>query len=365
MTLSEEQQVVLQTIYDEFKKSAKWPVFQHLDIVLDQEHGLEAEPLLMALREESLVRLYTPVRRESEVALRVAGLAHCEGSEDDLVLFGRALQWTVEKERGFRPSSPSEVEQQIVTSEQAAGDWGEAGFDVSDLALQKAYQLLAGELIYEGQGGDDTSWQIHLSPRIRRFRGVRNYQQYLEAIADDQRSQPAANPIVSSGVPAVVVDAPQQVAVVEAGMSLSKQAVEPVLSVDSLHPLVRDAVRPLFAIEHYAQGVEKAVRVLRDVVREKSGLSTDDGDTLMGKALGGKTPPIVVADLETKTGENVQRGTLYLAQGIVARLRNPLTHESGELNAVEALEMAAIISRVLRDLDGAQVATDVARSGEA
>jgi uncharacterized protein (TIGR02391 family) len=362
MTLSEDQQVVLQTIYDEFKKSAKWPVLQHLDIVLDQDHGLEAEPLLMALREESLVRLYTPVRRESEVALRVAGLAHCEGSEDDLVLFGRALQWTVEKERSFRPSSPSEVEQQIVTSEEAAGEWGEAGFDVSHLALQKAYQLLAGELIYESQGGDDTSWQIHLSPRIRRFRGVRNYQQYLEAIADDQQSQPAA--MVSSGVPTIVVGAPQQAAVVEAGTSWSEQTVEPVLSVDSLHPLVRDAVRPLFAIEHYAQGVEKAVRVLRDAVREKSGLSTDDGDTLMGKALGGKTPPIVVADLETKTGENVQRGTLYLAQGIVARLRNPLTHESGELEAVEALEMAAIVSRVLRDLDGAQIATDVALSGD-
>jgi uncharacterized protein (TIGR02391 family) len=127
----------------------------------------------------------------------------------------------------------------------------------------------------------------------------------------------------------IVMQPPQQVRIVDGGGAPEPEG--PTLSVDSLHPRVRDAVEPLFAIRHDAQGVEKAVRVLRDVVREKSGLAKDDGDTLMGKALGGKSPPIVVADLSTKTGENIQRGTLYLAQGIVARMRNPLTHESVEL----------------------------------
>jgi uncharacterized protein (TIGR02391 family) len=94
---------------------------------------------------------------------------------------------------------------------------------------------------------------------------------------------------------------------------------------------------------------------LRDVVRAKSGLTESDDNTLMGKALGGSNPKIVVADLFTETGRNVQRGTLLLAQGIIARLRNPLTHESTEPHAQEAMEMVAIISRVLRDIEGGAV----------
>ena len=45
-TLTQEQQVVLQAIYDEFKPTAVFPVFQHLDSVLDQEHDLDADAVL-------------------------------------------------------------------------------------------------------------------------------------------------------------------------------------------------------------------------------------------------------------------------------------------------------------------------------
>jgi uncharacterized protein (TIGR02391 family) len=362
MTLSKDQRIVLQAIYGEFKPTGRWPIFQHLDLVLDQEHGLAVEPILMSLRPE-LVRVYTPIRPQNDVALRIAGLAHCDGSEDDLMLFGRTLQWTVEKERTFRPSSPHEPQQQIVTSEQATEEWREAGHEVSDLSLKKAYELLAVELLFESHGSNDASWQLTLSPRIRRFRGVRNYADYLRVIADDEPPHAAANPLLSPAAdPVLVVQPPQRVTVVGEG---SRAPEGPSLSLDSLHPLVRDAAQPLFAIEHYAQGVEKAVRVLRDVVREKSGFAKDDGHTLMGKALGGTSPQLVVADLSTETGKNIQRGTLHLAQGIIARMRNPLTHESGDLEPVEALEMVAVISRVVRDLDDAEVMTDTGGAGSA
>jgi hypothetical protein len=57
--------------------------------------------------------------------------------------------------------------------------------------------------------------------------------------------------------------------------------------------------------------------------------------------------------LETETGRNIQRGTVHLAQGIIARLRNPLTHEDLELVPNEALEMVGLISRVARDVESA------------
>lgn len=47
----------------------------------------------------------------------------------------------------------------------------------------------------------------------------------------------------------------------------------------------------------------------------------------------------------------MREGTAYLALGIVARLRNVLTHENVEVPAHEAMEMVAMISRVVRDID--------------
>jgi hypothetical protein len=31
MTLSKDRRIVLQAIYDEFKPTGRWPIFQHLD----------------------------------------------------------------------------------------------------------------------------------------------------------------------------------------------------------------------------------------------------------------------------------------------------------------------------------------------
>jgi uncharacterized protein (TIGR02391 family) len=346
VTLSDDQWVLLQTVYDQFDQAGEWPVFQHLDALLDQDRGLHADEVLMTLW-PTLVRVSTPVRPDTRVELRIAGLAHCDGSEPDLVLFARLLRWTVAKESLFRPLSATQAEQQIVTSEEAEADLEDDG--ISTLAIHKAFALLAVEHIYDGYGHTGSEWTITLSPSVRQFRDVRTYVDYLRRLdaqpAEDVASRMARAPIA--------MWPPQLAPVAEVNTN-----VDHALTPGSLHPLVSAAVEPLFAIEHYAEGVEKAVRALRDLVRVKSGFSSDDGDALMGKALGGKDPPIIVADLSTDTGKNMQRGTLQLAQGIVARLRNPLIHQTVELEPLEALEMAALISRVVRDVDGVRDASD-------
>jgi uncharacterized protein (TIGR02391 family) len=73
----------------------------------------------------------------------------------------------------------------------------------------------------------------------------------------------------------------------------------------------------------------------------------------MGMAFGGKTPAIVLGDLQTDSGQNVQRGVAYLAQAILAAVRNPLTHHSGEIPMAEAMEMLGMMSHVLRRIDAA------------
>jgi uncharacterized protein (TIGR02391 family) len=71
----------------------------------------------------------------------------------------------------------------------------------------------------------------------------------------------------------------------------------------------------LFANGHFAQAVLEAVKVMRDVLREASGLELD-GDRLAGKALNPENPLIVVGDLSTETGRSRQRGVMLIAQGI-------------------------------------------------
>lgn len=344
-SLTPSQEIVLQAIYDEFRPTGKWPVFQHLDTVLDQDHGLDADEGLHSLWPK-LVRIYTPIRPDTPVALRVAGLAHCAGSEDDLALFARTLRWMVEKERTFRPASPTQAEQQTLTSEELLRDWSAEGEAVSALDVAKALALIEIESIHAGLGSSEGSWTLTLSPQIRRYRGVRTYVDYLHIAEEDQAQQAPASPVVGGG-PIVVVQPPQRVQVIGGGAE-DDEALS--LAIGELHPLVHGAIEQLFADSHYRQGVLDAALALRDLVRKRSGLATHDGDVLFGKALGGKEPPLVVADLSTETGRNIQRGTLLLAQGVWARMRNVLAHENVELDPTEAMEMVAIISRVVRDI---------------
>jgi uncharacterized protein (TIGR02391 family) len=83
-----------------------------------------------------------------------------------------------------------------------------------------------------------------------------------------------------------------------------------------------------------------------------------DGSKLMGEAFADSDPPIVLADLSTETGRNVQAGFRFLFMGAVRGIRNPDAHELFKaLDAEEALETLALASMLMRRLDAAQVRT--------
>jgi uncharacterized protein (TIGR02391 family) len=336
-----DQKVLLQAIYGVFVPDGSWPVYQHLDSVLDQDHDLAIDDVLADMP-RGLLRVYDPVRPDSTVALRVAGLLHCDDAEEAIDLFLLALKWCVAKERSFRPASPTACEQFTLTSADAARDWANDGLNVTEVALAKAYALLGTEWMYASLGGSPTEWSLGVPPDIRRFRGVESIDDYLRIVSEEPAPQAPANPLVSTPAAAALIGP----------FSSTDPVALPVLDLGGLHPLVRDACQPLFGTAHYREGVLKATLALRDLVRAMSGLTEPDDSTLMGKALGGKNPRIVVADLTSETGQNIQRGTVHLAQGIIARLRNPLTHENVELAPQEALEMAVLISQVVRDVEG-------------
>ncbi len=126
--------------------------------------------------------------------------------------------------------------------------------------------------------------------------------------------------------------------------------------VDELHPRIRDACRRLVEHGHLALAVHKAAIALKDLLKERTGLTLDNGDELANRAFSPKDPGLIVADLETETGRNVQRGVHLLALGVFAAMRNPVAHQDIEFRPEEVLEMLATISFVARKVAGGTVA---------
>lgn len=119
----------------------------------------------------------------------------------------------------------------------------------------------------------------------------------------------------------------------------------------TLHPIIREACEVSLLGEDYASAVMRAAGALQDVVRNRSRLRDLDGEELMGAALGskpgGQRRRVRVADLKTQTGRNIQKGTLLMAQGIIAGGRNPVAHGWKPMR-LEALELIGATSLLVR-----------------
>lgn len=77
--------------------------------------------------------------------------------------------------------------------------------------------------------------------------------------------------------------------------------------------------------DNYEDAVKQALLFITDVFREKSGL-TEDGVSLVSKALSLNNPLIKINELLNDTDQNEQKGVMFLAQGIYSAFRNPLNH---------------------------------------
>lgn len=77
--------------------------------------------------------------------------------------------------------------------------------------------------------------------------------------------------------------------------------------------------------ENYEDAVKQALLFITDIFRSKTGL-TEDGVSLVSKALSPSNPLIQINELKDDTDENEQKGIMFLSQGIYAAFRNPLNH---------------------------------------
>lgn len=117
---------------------------------------------------------------------------------------------------------------------------------------------------------------------------------------------------------------------------------------------LRSASRQLFLDEHYARAVEEAFKCLISEVKAKSGLTSEDGASLMRKAFSANIPVLELNTLTTQSEKNEQQGYMDLFAGAVIGIRNPRAHDHQlEDDPDVALEMIVFANHLMRKLDGA------------
>lgn len=126
----------------------------------------------------------------------------------------------------------------------------------------------------------------------------------------------------------------------------------------TMHNTVIASSKSLFENGHYAESVESAVLELiirvKRIIKDLTGVSVD-GTAAMQKAFAVKNPIIRVADVTTKTGEDIQQGIMEIAAGVVRSIRNPKVHEIVSYTRREAVQKLCMISLLMDTIDQSEI----------
>lgn len=124
--------------------------------------------------------------------------------------------------------------------------------------------------------------------------------------------------------------------------------------IGALHSDVREVADRYLESGHPEVAIFEAFKAINKRVKAMTGLDLD-GSKLMGEAFSNTDPPLLLGDLSTQTGRDIQAGFRFLFMGAVQGIRNPDAHELFKaLDAEEALETLAFASLLMRRLDEAK-----------
>lgn len=124
-----------------------------------------------------------------------------------------------------------------------------------------------------------------------------------------------------------------------------------------IHPEIRAISQPRFESGQYADAVLASLREINGIVkarfRDAGRTEQVDGAKLMTAAFSLTTPVIVLDDLGTETGQNVQQGYMQIFAGTMTGIRNPKAHENITIDAGRAIHLLFLASLLRGKLDEA------------
>jgi hypothetical protein len=177
--VTDEQRLALNLIYEPFRHGGSWPEYRYVEKALHR-NALEidrvfAEVPIGLIAPDPARPLFHPQAHET-LALTIAGISACDGSEADIELFLRALSFFVQLEEKYAPP-PTGGSPLNAGSEQLVDVLG-----LSPSQAARVYALTRYEIgLFGGGGGNPDNWSFEITPEIRRFASVRTIEDYLEA----------------------------------------------------------------------------------------------------------------------------------------------------------------------------------------
>ena len=179
--ISPEQCQLLQLVYDTFKQAGAWPSYLYVEQRLDQCIGADLFNVGRQIRGQ-LIQFDPHRSPASEVVLPIAGIARCDGAEEDLQVFLGILRWLIACQQDWEPSSPSDVVLPEVTSVQARAALLREGITLDEAALARAGALARLEGLFDScshQPERPWEWSGIPARSLRDLRSVTTIEQYL------------------------------------------------------------------------------------------------------------------------------------------------------------------------------------------
>lgn len=131
-------------------------------------------------------------------------------------------------------------------------------------------------------------------------------------------------------------------------------AVLPINFWNEIHPKITSIARSRFESQHYADAVESSLKevnsCVKDIVKRKTGKELD-GAPLMYEAFAPKNPIIVLDDLSTESGRNIQQGYMEIFAGAMIGIRNPKAHDNINITESRAKHFIYLASLLMYKID--------------
>ncbi|WP_413612950.1 TIGR02391 family protein [Bdellovibrio sp. HCB-110] len=125
-----------------------------------------------------------------------------------------------------------------------------------------------------------------------------------------------------------------------------------------LHPEILRVSGQKFFDKHYSDSAESAFKEVNHRIKLflkfKHG-DEKDGVPLMRDVFGGATPKIVVGDLTSESGRNMQEGYGHIFAGSIQAIRNPKAHENIKIDKNRAIHFLFLASLQMYKLDEAKI----------
>jgi uncharacterized protein (TIGR02391 family) len=128
-----------------------------------------------------------------------------------------------------------------------------------------------------------------------------------------------------------------------------------ILSDVGIHPRIIKVSGQLFTDGHYSLAIFEAFKGVNNYVKEKSGLTNNDGRDLMAQAFKLSSPKLRWSKLLTESEKNEQEGFMLLFMGAIVGIRNPKAHDHVvQMDKVKTIEYLAFASLLIKRVDEAE-----------